>query len=283
MLTHPYVSVAEFRAHPTFMDTRNLRLGGTAAEQDAALFNVLLTASQQADELVFMPLAAHEHTEHVRLTPDRLGRLRYHPEHAPVVSVQALGVGSDPNRVDEQTQLTAWIEQAGRIIVASSPGGGTGLDALQFGITPANVEVFTSWTYVAGYPHSQLVEPAAAGASTVTVRDAVGVQAGDVLRLWTPGKEEAVTVAAVAGDELELTRPLANDHAAESSISALPTAIRQAVINLAVAGLQRSGPVGEQRQGPAISSTSGDKTRSSAGNHLVTEAKRLLLPYRRIR
>ena len=283
MLTHPYVSVAEFRAHPTFLDTRNLRLGGTAAEQDAALFNVLLTASQQADDLVFMPLAAHEHTEHVRLTPDRLGRLRYHPEHAPVISVQALGVGSDPNRVDEQTQLTVWIEQAGRVIVAASPGGGTGLDALQFGITPAGFEVFTTWTYVAGYPTTQLVADAAAGATTVTVRDPVGIRPGDVLRLWTPGREEAVTVAAANGDELELTRPLAHDHTAEATISTLPTPIRQAVINLAVAALQRSGPVGEQRQGPAMSSTSGDKTRSSAGSHLITEAKRLLLPYRRIR
>src|SRR5690606_39939961 len=134
-----------------------------------------LTAVQQADFLLSMPLSAHAPTQHIRLFPDRLARLRYHPEHAPVISVQALGVGSDPNRVDEQTQLTVWIEQAGRVIVAASPGGGTGLDALQFGITPAGFEVFTTWTYVAGYPTTQLVADAAAGATPVTAPDPVGL------------------------------------------------------------------------------------------------------------
>ena len=281
MLVYPHVGVAEFRAHPTFLDSRNLRTGGTAAEQDAALFNALLTASQWADDTVYMPLAAHQRTEHARVLPDRRGRLRYHPEHAPVLEVSALAVGVDPTQLDE-TPLTAWTEQEGRIIVANSPGG-AGLDALQFGISPANVEMFTTWTYVAGYPTTQLLEDVDAGATTLPVRDTVGIAVGTVLRLWTPGAEEAVTVAAVGDGEVTLARPTVNAQSAEATVSNLPTTIRQAVINYAIAALQRSGPVGEQRQGPAMSSTSGDKTRSSAGAHLITEAERLLRTYRRIR
>lgn len=283
MLVYPYVSVAEFRAHPTFLDTRNLRTGGTSAEQDAALYNALLTASEWADDQVHMPLAAHVRTENARVIPDRSGRLRYHPEHAPVLQVTGLATGATPDELDAVTSPQVWTEQDGRIIVAFSPSGGSGLDALQFGATPSGGEVLTSWTYVAGYPTTQLAEAADVGATTLVVRDTTGISAGDVLRLWTPGAEEAVTVAAVGSGALTLAAGLKNAQTAESTISSLPTTARQAVINYAVAYLQRSGPVGEQRQGPAMSSTSGDRTRSTAGSHLITEAKRLLHTFARIR
>lgn len=283
MLAYPHVGVAEFRRHPTFLDSNNLVTGGTRAEQDAALSNALLTASQWADDQVNMPLAAHVRVENTRMAADRTGRLRYHPEHAPVIAVTGLAVGATPDGLDVVAEPQTWTEQDGRIIVAFSPGGGTGLDALQFGTTPSAGEQLVAWTYTAGYPTTQLVEPADVGATTLTVRDATGISAGTVLRLWTPGLEEAVTVSAVAGEVLTLAAGLKNAQTAESTISNLPTTARQAVINYAVAYLQRSGPVGEQNRGPAISSTSGDKTRSTAGTHLITEAKRLLKTFERIR
>lgn len=284
MLDYPYVSVAEFRRHPTFLDSNNLVTAGTQAAQDAALFNALLTASQWADDQVNMPLGAHVRVENVRLSADRSGRLRYHPEHAPVLAVTGLAFGATPDGLATVTDPQVWTEQDGRCLVAFSPGGGTGLDSLQFGLSVGPGEQLVRWTYVAGYPSTQLVAPAEAAATTLTVRDPVGIQVGDVLRLWTPGLEEAVTVSALAGDELTLAGALANAHPAEATLSALPTTVRQAVINCAIASLQRSAPVGEQMaRGPAMSSTSGDKVRTTAGTHLLAEARRLLQVFERIR
>lgn len=284
MLDYPYVSVAEFRAHPTFLDSNNLRTAGTQSEQDAALYNALIVASQWVDDQINMPLAAHTRSENVRLLADRAGRLRYHPEHAPVIAVTGMAIGAAPAELDEVSAPQVWTEADGRIVVAFSPAGGPGLSSLQFGMAPAGSEVLVRWTYVAGYPTTPLVEPAESGATALTVHDATGITTGTVLRLWTPGLEEAVSVASVAGQALTLLRPLANTHAAGSTCSTLPTTARQAVISYATAELMRPASAAEQNnRGPAISSTAGDRVRSSGGKHLVDDARRLLLPYKRVR
>lgn len=286
MLVYPYVSVAEFRQHPTFLDSNNLVTAGTQAEQDAALYNALLTASEWADDKVDMPLGAHVRTERTRLTPDRTGRLRYHPEHAPVIAVTGMSIGATPDELDPVNDPQVWIEQDGRIIVAFSPSGGPGLSSLQFGMAPPGGEVLVSWTYVAGYPSTQLTAAASAGATTLTVRDPTGIAAGTVLRLWTPGLEEAVTVASVAGSVLTLTGGLANAHVAGGTCSSLPTTARQAIISYAVLELMRPASAAEQYdRGPAISSTAGDKARVGAGmrTRLYDEACKLLKPFKRVR
>lgn len=287
MLTHPYVSVAEFRAHPTFLDTNNLRTAGTQAEQDAALFNALLTASQRADDKVNMPLGAHVQTENTRMSADRSGRLRYHPEHAPVIRVTSMAVGASPDSLDTQADPQVWTERDGRIIVAFSPSGGPGLGSLQFGTPAPGSEALVSWTYEAGYPSTQLTEPTEAGDTSIEVRDTVGITAGTVLRLWTPGAEEAVTVATVSGQTLTLTGALRGAHAAEDSCSALPSTIRQAVIYFACYELMRPASTGENytgnQRGPAPSSTANDSRRTNRATYLFDEAVKLLKPYKRIR
>jgi hypothetical protein len=283
VLDYPYVMPAEFRRHPTFLDSNNLVTAASQAAQDAALFNALLTASQWADDQINMPLGAHVRVEHARIVPDRAGRLRYHPEHAPVIDVTGIAVGASPADLAATADPQAWVEQDGRIIVAAFPSASTGLDALQFGTTPGIGELFVSWTYLAGYPSTQLAAPATPGATTLSVRAVTGIGAGTVLRLWTPGLEEAVTVASVAGTTLTLVGGVANAHLAGSSCSSLPTTARQAVINYATAELMRPASAAEQSSGPAMSSTSNDRVRTSGGTHLITEARRLLQTFERIR
>jgi hypothetical protein len=287
VLDYPYVSAAEFRAHPTFLDSNNLRTGGTQDEQDAALTNVLLEASQWADDKVNMPLGAHIRSENVRLAADRTGRLRYHPEHAPVIAVTGMSVGASPDALDDIADPQVWLERDGRIIVAFSPSGGPGLGSLQFGATAAGVEQLVSWTYVAGYPSTQLAEPADAAATTLTVRDTTGITAGTVLRLWTPGLEEAVTVTAVAGDQVTLSVGLRAAHPAGGTCSSLPTTIRQAVIYYATYLLMRPASTGEswspKSSGVATTSTAGDSRRTGRSTFLYDEAVKLLKPYKRIR
>jgi len=288
VLDYPYVSAAEFRAHPTFLDSNNLRTGHTQPEQDAALINILLEASQWADDKVFGAhgtLAAHVRTEHARLTPDRNGRLRYHPEHAPVIAVTSMAIGMSPDTLDAQADPQVWTEHDGRVIVAFNPSSGQGLNSLQFGYPAVGFEQLVSWTYVAGFPSTQLAEPAEATATSIEVRDATGIAAGTVLRLWTPGLEEAVTVASVAGEVLGLARPLTNAHPAGSTCSALPTTVRQAVINYAVMLLMRPASTAESNtgRGPSTTSTSGDSRRTGRATFLYDDACKLLKPYKRIR
>jgi hypothetical protein len=286
VLDYPYVNAAEFRAHPTFLDSNNLRTGHTQVEQDAALTNILLEASQWADDKVNMPLGAHTRTENVRLTADRTGRLRYHPEHAPVIAVTGMSIGTAPAALDPVADPQVWTEMDGRIIVAFSPSGGPGLSSLQFGMTPPGGEVLVSWTYVAGFPSTQLAEPATAGTSTLKAPDTTGIAAGTVLRLWTPGKEEAVTVLSVVAETLTLSRSLANTHPAGATCSALPTTAREAVIKYATYLLMRPASTAEAaapRNAPAPTSTSGDARRTGRSTFLYDDACKLLKPYKRIR
>jgi hypothetical protein len=218
---------------------------------------------------------------------DRSGRLRYHPEHAPVQQVLSMSVGSSPDSLDTVNDPQVWTERDGRIIVAFSPSGGPGLGSLQFGTPAPNTEAMVSWTYVAGYPTTQLTAPVGPGATEIEVRDTVGITAGTVLRLWTPGLEEAVTVASVSGQTLTLTGGLANAHEAEATCSSMPTTIRQAVIYFAVYELMRPASTGENyvgnQRGPATSSTSGDSRRTGRSDFLYEQACKLLKPYKRIR
>lgn len=297
VLEHPYVSVAEFRRHPTFLDTQNLVTAGIGPEQDAALLNILLTASQMADDKVNMPLAAHVRTEQVRLFPSPGGQIRYHPDHAPVLEVLSMGVGSRLGAITPTASPAVWIERNGRVVIASMVGGGSVIGpALQFsgaGAAGAGGEVLVEWTYVAGYPVTQLSLAAAAGATTLTVRDTTGVRTGSVLRLWTPGLEESVTVAAVAGNTLALTAPLTQAHQPDDTCSALPATVRQAVVNFAVvllmrpaSGIENELPTTRRQVGqlaPEMSSTANDPTRRSGGSHLFEHACKLLKPYKRIR
>ena len=289
MKTIPYVTDGEFRQHPTFLDTNNLVSAGTQTAQDAALFNALLTASQWADQHLYGhdgSIAAHTRVENARIRPDRQGRLKYHPEHTPVLSVSAIAVGGDPTSQTTTSSPTVWVEQDGRILVAYLSGSATNLDRFQFGRSTSNRdELLVTWTYVAGWAATQLSANASSGTNTMTVLDATGIQAGTVLRLWTPGLEEAVTVTSVSGTTLTLSGNLSQTHKAGDSIQALPPTIREAVINKAICELLRPNSAAQQpaKQSMASTSTSTDPSRTAGGGRYHEKAEGLLRPFKRVR
>lgn len=288
MLTIPYVTVGEFRFHPTFLDSNNLVSAGSQAQQDSALFTALLTASQWADQHLYGhdgSIAAHTRVENARIRPDRQGRLKYHPEHTPVLSVSQIAVGGDPTSQTTETSPTVWVEQDGRILVAYLAGAATNLDRFQFGRTVSSRdELLVTWTYVAGWAATQLAANVSSGANTVTVLDATGISAGTVLRVWTPGLEEAVTVASVSGTTLTLTGNLSQAHKAGDSIQALPPTIREAVINKTICELLRPNTAAQQQSsGMSMVSTSKDPSRTSGGGRYHEKAEGLLRPFKRVR
>lgn len=303
MLAVPYVTVAAFRAHPTFMDTLNLRSGDSnQIDQDDELNEMLLKASLMADNFLEFgtasgvagrtagTLAAHSVTENTRCRIRRDGTISYHPKHHPVQTVTALSFGYTPKTLTPVSDLTGqWIEDDRQVIMPLTFAAA--LSGLQFGTPLVASEVYTTWTYLAGYVNTQLSATVTAGGTSLPVLDASGVVAGSQLRIWDPGHEEIVAVAGTytTGLSLPLVSPLAATHTvgtgpgAQVGVSALPGDVHLAVILYACALLMRPD---DEKEDVFPGSKREPNTRKGSGQDdgsgFVEEAERLLDSYRRV-
>jgi len=294
MLTVPYLTPAAFRAHPTYLDTMSLRPGDSdIADQDAALNNILLMASADADNYVEMSadgtgsLSAHVRVENTRIRVSPDGSLKYKPDHTPVTQLLGLSTGSTPGALVATDLATAqwWIEKT-NTIVAFLALAGPAMSAFQFGGAAPTAQLFTKWMYVAGFANTRVAATASAGASSLLVTDTTGITAGTTLRLWDPGVEEAVTVAAgyvLGNTTLPLTTPLQHAHEPGAGAFAGGADIIEAVVNFACVKLIRPDS-GEEDTYPG---TKTQPTTRNGGAHdgssLMDTAAALLEPYRRVR
>lgn len=302
MLTIPYVTTAAFKAHPTYLDLLNLRSQDPKlADQTAELLNVLLMASSEVDNYLELgepngTLSAHVKTENCRLTPDRYGRLYFHPAHIPILSVASISYGVSVTNLTTVTNPNVWIEEGRQVVADLAAGTAIWSGSLQFG-PPMGTELFTAWTYTAGYVNTLLAAPAAANATSITVTDTTGITGGTsntpatTLRLWDPGVEESVTVAStyVAGSTtVPLTTALANAHdptIQPVGVSGLPAEVHLAVVLWATALLIRpASKANSQWRGSATRlATSGEEDALGDAAGLIAAAKEALEPYRRVR
>ena len=303
MLADPYVFVNAFRAHPTFMDTLNLRSGDfNAADQDDELNEMLLKASLMADNFlefgtasgingrVAGTLAAHSVTENARCRIRRDGTISYHPKHHPVQAVTAFSYGYTPTTMQAVPDLSGqWIEDDRQVIMPLTFAAA--LSGLQFGTPLVASEVYTTWTILAGYVTTKLSATVNAGATSISVPDATGVVAGSQLRIWDPGHEEIVTVANsyATGLTLPLVSPLGATHTVSAGpggqvgVSALPGDVHLAVILYGCALLMRPDSEAEDvfpgaRREPNARKGGGGED----GSGFVAEAELLLDAYRRV-
>lgn len=295
MITLPYVTTASFKASPTYLDLQNLRSGSSSAvEQDAELFNQLLKASAWVDNFTAMgvgdgTLSAHAKVENTRLRVARDGRISYHPDHNPVTAVTALSIGTSPNQLAPVTDLTnLWIEDG--VQVVGWPGGGAapGMSALQFGGPVATSELYTQWTYTAGYANTLLGAAVLSGVSAITVADPAGIAKGTVLRIWDPGKEEAVTVsqAYTGGTSVPLTAGLKNAHDPTTTpigVSAAPADVHLATTLYATALLQRPDSDAEDSYPGTTMRPNASERAMRNGTGFIADAEKLLEPYQRTR
>lgn len=305
-LSEPYVSVSEFRASPTWLDTDDLVESGSPEQQDAELYNVLLKSSEWADQFCNQRLAAHVEYEQMRVRVDRQGRAYIHPSNYPVRSVTGLAFGGDPQNMSQLTDLTqVWVEDQQGIVVSLIPMRGSFFGSLEFGgtVVPSSMYTFVQVAYVAGYVSTTLAASAASGDPQIVVKDATGILGppttligslpGSTLRIWDPGQEEAVSVASgytLGNTTVPLASPLAHAHVSGTSpearvqVSEMPAPIHQAVIDMAVAMMLRQDTAGQEpfageSFGPAAKrSSSGGAT---AG--LLDHAYEMLEPYVRRR
>lgn len=302
LLTTPYVTVPEFRAAPTWIDSDDLIPGGAQNSQDEELYNVLLRASAWAENYCRQPLRAHTAYEQTRARIDRRGRIFLHPSNTPVRQVTGLAFGSDFQLLSQLTDLTqVWVEDQRGIVVSAIPLRGTWAGTLEFGnVPPPGGEVYVEYTYVAGYCSTTLTAQAVQGASSITVADATGLQPpftgllgtirSSTARIWDPALEEAVVVGpsftpSTGVTSVPLATPTIFPHEIGTSVSELPPEVHQAIVSLAVALLCRDDTVSEEDPYPGTPYGPTTRRGSSGGKAggLVDTAWQLLDPYKRIR
>jgi hypothetical protein len=217
--TQPYATAAEFNNYPTGVNSYEIIPGASQQVLADTLAQLLIQASSEADGICNQVLACTTEVEFGRRRVDASGFLWVPTNQFPIVEVDALSAG-----VPGQMSLFSDLSQG------AFPSRNT------FRI-PYNGATDSGWvdtqiTYLAGYANGLLASPVSAGASSLVLTSVLGVQPGIGLRIYDPGSSETVTVASVAGSTITLAAPLAFNHAVGTGVSAMPAAIREAVILL---------------------------------------------------
>ena len=240
-----YITTAEYKSAPTAQQTSNLVVGGNEAAQDAELAAVILRASSFMDEYLNQNLVATQtvETQRIRMTPQ--GYISLHPNNNPILALVSFQYGSDPNNLQTLTDpSTAWFENSQVIIPLSQLATTyTSQGPLAFGGTTPFAQIFTKYTYIAGYVNT-IAGAASAGATTITVTDGTGIIAGQQYLLTDGSKTERVTVASnytFGSTTVPLASALVYTHLAGASFSNMPGAIKQACILLTTAFLKVRG------------------------------------------
>lgn len=299
----PYLTPAQFRAYPTWLDTSNLIPGGLASVQDDDLADVLLAASSWADDVCEgMRLSAHLVTGEQWETRVAGGRITIQPRDIPVRGITALSYGWDPASMAALALPDASVRISAGRLVSFRPGGAQAFmgPAIQFGPGPAsNGKVYGTWSYPAGFASTFLSASCAASAATITLADPTCVMPGDTLRIYDQGQDgsgasEALTVATTYVPQVPTVPPtftsvpLASNtlyaHAAGTGITGFERRALQAVIAYSVALLMREDvadmdPSPESQFGPAVRTASGDRG-GAPGSGLVNDARGWLARYR---
>ena len=178
----PYLTVDMFKKHKRRgVQVDNLVPGGRPDEQDAALAEIIESASVWMDNTILMTLAATYDTVLETATADRYGYVKIHPRYRPVIALTDFWSGPRPDMLTQAQDLSPAAVEPERI---SMPLGGalgwsSNMGPLQFGGTPNRDDpVWIKYTYVNGFPVTALTAPSAAGALSIPVADCTGIVAG---------------------------------------------------------------------------------------------------------
>lgn len=263
----PYVSLDEvkFSATAAAIDFSNLIENGSQQAQDRALYELIVRASNKADVYCmgqFGTLNATANTEGGRYRANRMGQLIVHPYFTPILEVRDVQVGWNPGSNLQDIPLSAdnlFIERHQFILTNNSSYGLSGY-GLGFAGGNANYmsQQFVQYTYVNGWPNTFTSAQVSAGSSTVSVNDTTGMYAGQYLTIWDGQDDEYVQIASVGTNSVTLVNPTKYRHGSGVNISALPAAVKQAVIHFVVAMIKQRG------QGGLVLSEIGEPTAVTA-------------------
>lgn len=240
-----YLTVAEYKNAPTSIDYDNLVVGGNSGAQDAELANVIMRASSYMDQHFNQNLSAQTYVETQRTRMTSEGYIALHPNNAPVIQLSDFQYGGSPlNLITLQDCSQTWFENQQIIIPLSQLSTSySSQGPLAFGGGFPRQQLFTKYTYVAGYVNTKIVT-ATATQSTLTVRSGVGIIAGQILHIYDGANSEDVTVASTytnGSTTVPLTTALVSTHTAGVAIGNLPTTIKQACILITTAFIKMRG------------------------------------------
>jgi hypothetical protein len=178
--------------------------------------------------------------------------------------------------------------------------GAAGADAYFIVISPGWVtwprnSCRVQMVYYAGWPHTSLTQPCAAGDSTLYVDDVTGF-AGLQPSIYDEPSDEVVTVESVTANSpvtlpspsnvviqtgpgtLTLSTPVEYSHPLNSMVTTQPYSIQQAaILHATVQALVRgASSIEAQKSTGKLLST------NSAGGDLLAQAKELIIPFKRV-
>jgi hypothetical protein len=230
----PYITPGEFRAHPTGMETNQLVPGGTKAANDQALLQVIRRASSYADGLCNKILAATLDTQTDKPIVQRDGTVRVALDNSPVVGVTSAAAGLRPGSLVDLVEGPDW-DLSGRIFTVPT-------------CLPRGERVHVKVQYINGWANAVLTADAAAGASSLTVSNGLGIIPGMTLTLSGAEASEFVVVdpsyspsAALGPVTVPLAAPLLSAYAAGDVFTAIPAEVKLAVILLTCAIIKTRG------------------------------------------
>lgn len=269
-----YVSQAELSAWPTGLRLDDLVAGGTQAAQTAMLALIIQQASSAIDQWCYQQLFAHQRTDTLMVMPNQYNQLSVKVPEFPLTQVtqaqwRQTSVGSWAVIPSQNITIYGTPEQGHKFVADDQPYG----SYVGFGQPPLTVQV----TYVAGYPNMQLTAPSLASATSITVDNTVGVNAGDVVKVYDGAQyEEAVVQTVSSSTVIDLQEPLQYAHASGVRVSELPDAISTACTLWAAYLLK------ERRGGGSIRMSGNAQALDMIDSEDMQLARAFLTPYRRV-
>lgn len=238
----PYITVAEFLAEPTGVDTTQLVPGGTTVEQQAALARVIARASSQADNLCRKLIAATVDVQSGEYRIRRDGTIWVPANYAPVVQVNAVSLGYAQGAMVPLTDLSGVRPERKLIKI---PACGVTATWVSTPRTPARRGwIYADVTYVNGYAVTTSSGAVLAGASALPLVGVLGVVPGLPLVVSDGASTESVAVDSsyvIGSSSVPLTAPLQFAHAKGVAVSAVPGAVKDAVILLTASRIKTRG------------------------------------------
>jgi hypothetical protein len=282
----PYLSVEMVKGHRRRgVQLDNLVPRGTPVDQDAALAELIESASVWIDNTILMTLAATYDTVLDQATPDRYGYVRLHPRYRPVVSLTDFWSGPAPSLLVQAADLSGAAVQPDRI---SMPVGGatnwvSDQGPLQFGPAASwDDPLWVKYTYANGFPVTALTAAAAQGDVLLHIGDCTGIIAGQtwltVYALQNRFRFLAGAVSAAAGPGTvacpAVPSPIPVTGWSPPMVSALPADVLEAAVLVVRAMVKETGGASAKPAGKH----GGADDEATAGDDYA-EAEAFLHPY----
>lgn len=278
----PYITVDEFLAANTGVDTSQLRPGGSYGDNRAILKMVIGRASSWVDSICFQTVAATAEVKNGRYRMRGDGTIHVPLPFSPIVAVTSVGygwsIGSTLTAISDPS-AAVWIED--NVAIIDTGGGVASTGRL---VSPSGDTLFVVVGYIAGFANTCLAADAAIGATQVTVASGLAIAAGIPMTIYDAASTEDIAVGGAHvfdSATVELAAPLTYAHTKGTAISALPPAIKQAALSLGACLVKVRGA--QSLSMPSIDAQPTRQEVIQAGGMADLEvAEALLVPFTRV-